>query len=122
VRALSAPEAGGKLGVILLASTILAASPLLAQTPLPAPPVAAVPQSGGVVQTITVEGAQRLEPDTVRSYIDLKPGQRYTREQLDQALKALFATELFADVQIRDNSGALVIQVKENPVINRIVL
>jgi len=117
---------GGGLGIILLASTILAASPLLAQTPRPAPvttaPAAAVPQTSGIIRTITVEGAQRLEPDTVRSYIDLRPGQPYSRDALDQALKTLFATDLFADVQIRDNSGALVIQVKENPVINRIVL
>jgi len=118
--------AGRRLGIFLLASTILTAQPLFAQrTPQPAPapaPVAAVPQISGTIKTITVEGAQRLEADTVRSYIDLKPGDPYNRESLDRALKALFATELFADVQIRDNAGALVIQVKENPVINRIVL
>jgi outer membrane protein insertion porin family len=58
----------------------------------------------------------------VRSYVDLKPGQPYTREALDQALKDLYATELFQDVQIRDDDGALTIQIRENPVINRIVL
>jgi outer membrane protein insertion porin family len=110
---------GARFAAILLASTMLSA-PLIAQTPADVPTVA--PPTGGIVKTITVEGAQRLEPDTVRSYIDLKPGDSYNREALDRALKALFATELFADVQIRDNSGALVIQVKENPVINRIVL
>jgi outer membrane protein insertion porin family len=110
---------GARIAAILLASTMLSA-PLVAQTPADVPTVA--PPTGGIVKTITVEGAQRLEPDTVRSYIDLKPGDSYNREALDRALKALFATELFADVQIRDNSGALVIQVKENPVINRIVL
>jgi len=127
VRAISAPVAGSRFGLFLLASTILGTQPILAQAQrqpaLPSTPVTSVvPQISGTIQTITVEGAQRLEPDTVRSYIDLKPGQPYDRESLDQALKALFATELFADVQIRDNAGALVIQVKENPVINRIVL
>jgi len=124
VRAKPVSIAGGQLGIALLASTILAAQPLLAQTPAapPALPPVAAPQVSGTIKTITVEGAQRLEPDTVRSYIDLKPGDQYNREALDKALKALFATELFADVQIRDNAGALVIQVKENPVINRIVL
>ncbi|MGE3746099.1 MAG: outer membrane protein assembly factor BamA [Sphingomonadaceae bacterium] len=127
VRAISAPVAGSGFGLFLLASTILGTQPVFAQAQqrpaLPSAPVTSmVPQISGTIQTITVEGAQRLEPDTVRSYIDLKPGQPYDRESLDQALKALFATELFADVQIRDNAGALVIQVKENPVINRIVL
>jgi len=119
VKALMVRVGGARIAAILLASTMLSA-PLVAQTPADVPTVA--PPTGGIVKTITVEGAQRLEPDTVRSYIDLKPGDSYNREALDRALKALFATELFADVQIRDNSGALVIQVKENPVINRIVL
>ena len=119
MKALMVRAGGARIAAILLASTMLSA-PLIAQTPADVPAVA--PPTTGVVKSITVEGAQRLEPDTVRSYIDLKPGDSYNREALDRALKALFATELFADVQIRDNAGALVVQVKENPVINRIVL
>jgi outer membrane protein insertion porin family len=47
----------------------------------------------------------------------------YTRETLDQPRCAIcYETELFADVQIRDNAGVLTVTVKENPVINRIVL
>lgn len=122
MRALSVRITCGRFATLLLASTILAAQPLLAQAATDAPPAPVIPQSSGVIKTVTVEGAQRLEPDTVRSYIDLKPGEPYNREAIDRALKALYATELFADVQIRDNAGALVIQVKENPVINRIVL
>ena len=57
------------------------------------------------------------------SYANLAPGQTYTAETLDQALKDLYATELFADVQITGaETGDLVIAVRENPVINRIVL
>jgi outer membrane protein insertion porin family len=42
---------------------------------------------------------------------------------LDQALKDLYATELFADVVITGaETGDLIITVRENPVINRIVL
>ncbi len=71
---------------------------------------------------MAVTGAERLEADTVRSYAELRAGDPYDREKLDQALKALYATELFADVQIHDDNGALTIVVRENPVINRIVL
>lgn len=76
----------------------------------------------GIVRTIRVEGSQRIEPDTVRSYIELSPGDRYSRETLDEALRDLFETELFADVEIRDDEGELTIVVQENPVINRIIL
>jgi outer membrane protein insertion porin family len=75
-----------------------------------------------MIKTLTVLGAQRLEPDTILSYIKLRIGQPYTQTAADQALKDLFATELFADAQVRNDNGNVVIQVKENPVVNRIVL
>ena len=59
----------------------------------------------------------------ILSYTNLRPGEPYDNERLDQALRDLLATELFADVQIAGaDTGNLVIQVRENPVINRIVL
>ena len=119
------------LAATLLGSTILAGLPAaaLAQeaaaVSAPDAPTVSIPAVGEAVQTIqaiTVTGAQRLEPDTIRSYIRLRVGQPYTQVVADQALKDLFATELFADVQIRHNAGNVVIEVKENPVINRIIL
>ncbi len=76
---------------------------------------------GGTIKSIQVQGSQRVEPETVRSYLKLRTGGTYTRESLDEAIRDLFATELFADAQIRDDNGALTIIVRENPVINRIV-
>lgn len=101
--------------------TMLLAAPAMAQEAAPAVqpvPVAAAEQ----IQSITVVGTQRLEGDTVRSYIRLRVGQPWTQVAADQALKDLYATELFADVAIRNNSGAVVIEVRENPVVNRIIL
>jgi len=75
------------------------------------------------IVSVAVRGSQRLEPETIRSYANLTPGQTYTAATLDQALKDLYATQLFADVTIEGGAtGNLVINVKENPVINRIVL
>ncbi len=96
--------------------------PVLAQAQ-PSASAATAPTRIDTVRSIQVEGSQRLEPDTVRSYIDLKPGDPYSREAIDKALKDLFATELFSDVQIRETGGGdLLVQVKENPVVNRILL
>jgi outer membrane protein insertion porin family len=92
-----------------------------AETPVAAP-VAEAPVAPVLIQTITVVGMQRLEPDTIRSYVKLRYGQPYSQVSADQALKDLYATELFSDVQIRNDAGNVVIEVKENPVINRIVL
>lgn len=76
----------------------------------------------GVVRAVVVRGTERLEPETVRSYINLSIGERYDRDRLDQAVKALYASELFADATIRDDNGTLIVEVKENPVINRIII
>ena len=85
-------------------------------TPAPAP-------AERIIHSIAVRGNQRLEPETIRSYANLSPGQTYTAETLDQALKDLYATQLFADVTITGGeTGDLVIAVRENPVINRIIL
>ena len=137
---------GKRSGAMLLVGTILGgyAAPLAAQATAPAPveaapvpveaapvPVAAAPvpvappqaAASGVIRSIAVRGAERLEPETVRSYANLQPGTTYTAESLDAALKDLYATELFADVVITGaDTGDLVITVRENPVINRIVL
>ncbi|MCA1748635.1 MAG: outer membrane protein assembly factor BamA, partial [Sphingomonadales bacterium] len=56
-------------------------------------PPAVVAAQPRVVRAIRVEGSQRIEPDTVRSYVELSPGDSYTREDLDEALRDLFETE-----------------------------
>ena len=76
--------------------------------------------SGAVVQRINIEGNQRIEESTVLSYMVLKEGQPYTQAQVDQSLKTLFATGLFADVQIQQATGTVTVKVVENPIINRI--
>jgi outer membrane protein insertion porin family len=67
-----------------------------------------------------VEGTQRIDPATVRSYMTLKEGDRFDAGRINESLKALFATGLFADVTIRREDDALAVRVVENPVINRI--
>ena len=103
-------------------------------TPAPATatpaPTAAVPTPEAMpapavrtIRSISVKGNQRLEPETIRAYANLAPGQTYTAATLDQALKDLYATQLFADVTINGaETGDLIINVRENPVINRIIL
>jgi outer membrane protein insertion porin family len=130
-----------RAGALLLVGTVLGSSagPLLAQ-PTPAQGTSAAPATAApqaqppapaatpapverTVRSIAVRGNQRLEPETIRAYANLSPGQTYTAQTLDQALKDLYATQLFADVTITGaESGDLVINVRENPVINRIIL
>ncbi|WP_229743973.1 outer membrane protein assembly factor BamA [Aliidongia dinghuensis] len=77
-------------------------------------------QSGGIVEEVRIEGAERIEPETIRSYLTVQPGDQFDSEKLDKSLKVLFATGLFADVTMRREGNALIVKVVENPIINRV--
>ena len=81
---------------------------------------AAAAERAGVLREIVVEGAQRIEADTVRSYMLIQEGDIFSTERLDRSLKSLFATGLFADVTLRRQDDRLVVTVVENPVINQL--
>lgn len=83
-------------------------------------PVAAQQANGPVVSRINVEGNQRIEESTVVSYMVIREGMPFTQTQVDQSLKTLYGTGLFADVQIQQSSGVVTVKVVENPIINRI--
>jgi outer membrane protein insertion porin family len=72
------------------------------------------------VNSIVVQGSRRVEADTIRSYFHPGPGGRLGPMEIDEALKALYATGLFSDVRINHVGGRLVVSVVENPVINQV--
>src|SRR5204862_6275952 len=72
------------------------------------------------VNSIIVQGNQRVEADTIRSYFRPGPSGRVDAFQIDEGVKALYATGLFQDVRPTIQGGRLIITVVENPVINRI--
>ena len=73
------------------------------------------------IRTIRVIGNQRVEANTVASYLLFSPGDPYSEERIDLSLKTLYATGLFADVIIDPRDGNVIIQVIENPIINRVI-
>lgn len=76
--------------------------------------------TGEPIADIRVEGNQRIEAETVRSYMQISPGDPFEPERIDRALKSLFATGLFADVTFQRDGNTLVVKVKENPIINEL--
>ncbi|MBL8704657.1 MAG: outer membrane protein assembly factor BamA, partial [Rhodospirillales bacterium] len=80
----------------------------------------ALGQAQGTIEAIKIEGSQRIEPETVRSYLSVKPGDPYDAEKVNASLKSLFATGLFADVTLRREGQTLVVRVVENPIVNRV--
>ena len=76
--------------------------------------------SGEPIQQVVIEGNQRIEADTIRSYMEVNPGDPFDAGKVDKALKNLFATGLFADVNFRRDGDNLVVTVVENPIINKL--
>ena len=129
-----------RLAVLLLACTGLAVPAVpqtppqgtpLQETPTPGapdtsqtPPSAQLPSTGPfLIRSIQVQGNQRVEPNTVASYLLFSPGDPYTDERVDLSLKTLYATGLFADVQITPGENdSVLITVVENPIVNRVIL
>ena len=77
-------------------------------------------QQGGTIREVRIEGSERIEPETVRSYLTVQPGDPFDNDKLDKSLKALFGTGLFADVDLQRTGDTLTVRVVENPIINRV--
>ena len=78
-------------------------------------------QQSGVVGRILIQGNERIDPETITSYLPIAVGDTVDPQKIDTALKALFRTDLFSDVKIELQGQDLVVRVVENPVINQIV-
>ncbi|APB99332.1 outer membrane protein assembly factor BamA [Polynucleobacter asymbioticus] len=73
-----------------------------------------------VVKDIRVEGLQRVEPGTVFSYLPVQVGDTFNEEKSTEAIKALYSTGFFRDVQIQAQGNVLIVIVEERPTISRI--
>ncbi len=71
------------------------------------------------VNNINVSGLQRVERETVLSYVNIAPGSDVSQEQLNDAFKKLYTTGLFSDVKFDINGNTLNINVSENPIVNK---
>ena len=73
-----------------------------------------------VIKDIRIEGLQRVEPGTVFSYLPVQVGDTFTEEKSAEAIKALYSTGFFRDVQIQAQGNVLIVIVEERPTISRI--
>ena len=67
---------------------------------------------------IVIEGGQRVDRETVLSYLQFNSPQTATAAKIDESIKALFQTGLCSDVNIVRRGPTIVIRIVENPLIN----
>jgi outer membrane protein insertion porin family len=82
--------------------------------------ISAVSVHAEEVKKVTVQGNERVEDTAVLSYINLESGDDYNPSQSSRIIKNLYNTGLFNNVEITWKSGELVVDVEENPLVNKI--
>ncbi len=70
-----------------------------------------------VVEEIRLEGLQRISEGTVYNYLPLNIGDRIDARRVAEAIRALYATGFFRDVELRRDGGSVIVAVMERPVI-----
>ena len=108
----------GLLGAVRSA---LAAILILAVVPVVLTALAPVEAAAQTVSAVEVEGNRRVDDETVRSYVTIVPGDRYSESAASESIGLLFSTGLFEDVTISRRGSVVVVIVVENPIINRVV-
>ncbi|MGA1578920.1 MAG: outer membrane protein assembly factor BamA [Steroidobacteraceae bacterium] len=68
-----------------------------------------------VVGDIRVEGLQRIAEGTVYNYLPVNIGDRLDARRQQEAIKALFSTGFFRDIELRRDGNTLVVVVLERP-------
>src|SRR5258705_10350273 len=82
------------LGTIVLGA-LCSAPRVDAQTAARGPSLAQM--GGGTIGDIRIEGVQRIEPETVRSYLLIQPGEAWDDGRVAKRPKPLLATGLFPE-------------------------
>lgn len=103
--------------VVAASAALLVAAPLWGGF---VPELGAISAEAATAGRVTVVGNTRVEPETIAAYIKGTPGRALSPAQVDESIKALFATGMFSDVQISQSGGQVIVKVVENPVIARV--
>lgn len=73
-----------------------------------------------VVSRIEVRGTSRMDGETVKTYLTISPGRQFNNQDIDDSVKALYATGLFTDVSIYQSGSTLVVEVDESGIVNSV--
>ena len=71
--------------------------------------------SGFVVSDIRVDGLQRVSEGTVYNYLPVNIGDKLTPQRIREAVRAMYETGFFRDVELRRDKTTLVVTVVERP-------
>jgi outer membrane protein insertion porin family len=120
--AAGAPAAGFPAVPIVPAVPGIPGAPGAPGLPPPNLQAAGAPSSPAdfTVRDIRIEGLQRISAGTVYNYLPVNIGDHLDAQRVREALRALYGTGFFSDVQIRRDGDTLVVAVTERPSIESV--
>ncbi len=75
-----------------------------------------------VVRNFDVEGAQRISEGTIYNYLPINIGDTITDQRIQEAIRAVYSTGFFRDVEFRRTGDTLLIAVLERPSIEEFTI
>ena len=72
------------------------------------------------INDIIIKNNQRIDKETILSYLKLDSGDHVNYEILNKKLKDMYNLGLFADIKFRISNNNLIVIIKENPMINNV--
>ncbi len=113
------------LALALVSALGTTAAPALAQSVDPFA-LAAAPESAPAgsftVSDIRIDGLQRISAGTVFTYLPIERGDTADSARIGEAIRALYKTGFFEDVNVGRQGDILVVTVTERPAINKLTL
>src|SRR5690606_18257687 len=86
------------------------------QAPLAVPPRAPAASPGSFpVSDLRIDGLQRIGAGTVFTYLPIERGDTVNQPRVGEAIRALYRTGFFEDIQIGRQGDILVVTVTERP-------
>lgn len=83
-------------------------------------PFLAEAQANLPIRDIIVKGVERVDQESVLSYAGIDKGETVSDERRDDIVRTLFGTGLFSDVKISQVGTKLIVEVVENPIVNKV--
>lgn len=81
--------------------------------------VASAKDFGGK-QKIVIKGNERIDEQTISSYLDVDGLQKKSKESLNKSIKNLHESDLFLEVKISYQDKETLVEVKENPIVSEV--
>ena len=75
-----------------------------------------------ILKKLEIIGNSRISNETIKVYGEIEINKNYSNDDLNTVIKRLYDTKFFSNISTNFSNGVLKINVKENPIIDSIII